>query len=145
MKTRKQKPAYSTNLEDIPEQISDSEVLTYLQTKNIDWNYLNNIKKITDFNDEVISNWLNVSVKTYRSYRLPNNKFKDNVKEQIILLLSVVRHGINVFGTAKEFNQWLNSKNFFFDYKNPNTYLNTVSGIRYVDDRLTAIEYGDNV
>jgi uncharacterized protein (DUF2384 family) len=145
MKTKKQKPVYSINLEDIPEQISDSEVLTYLQTKNIDWNYLNNIKKITDFNDEVISNWLNVSVKTYRSYRLPNNKFKDNVKEQIILLLSVVRHGINVFGTAKEFNQWLNSRNFFFDNKNPNAILNTVSGIRFVDDRLTSIEYGDNV
>ena len=145
MKTKKQKPVYSINLEDIPEQISDSEVLTYLQTKNIDWNYLNNIKKITDFNDEVISNWLNVSVKTYRSYRLPNNKFKDNVKEQIILLLSVVRHGINVFGTANEFNQWLNSRNFFFDNKNPNAILNTVSGIRFVDDRLTSIEYGDNV
>ena len=145
MKTKKQKPVYSINLEDIPEQISDSEVLTYLQTKNIDWNYLNNIKKITDFNDEVISNWLNVSVKTYRSYRLPNNKFKDNVKEQIILLLSVVRHGISVFGTAKEFNQWLNSKNFYFDYKIPNAYLNTVTGIRFVEDRLTAIEYGDNV
>ena len=117
MKTKKQKPAYATNLEDIPEQISDTEVLTYLQTKDIDWNYLNNIKKITDFNDEVISNWLNVSVKTYRSYRLPNNKFKDNVKEQIILLLSVVRHGINVFGTANEFNQWLNSRNHFVPSK----------------------------
>jgi uncharacterized protein (DUF2384 family) len=136
---------YTTVIEDVPRQISDSDVLTFIQTKDINWQYLNTIKKLTHFNDEVISEWLNVNVKTFRSYREPKNKFKDNVKEQIILLLSLMRHGIQVFGTAKEFDQWLNRKNLIFDGKNPNFYLNTITGIRFVEDRLTAMEYGDNV
>ena len=145
MKAKKSPLVYSADLESVPLQISDSEVLTFLQTKNINWQYLNTIKKVTDFNDEVISEWLNVSVKTYRSYRLPKNKFKENVKEQILLLLSLMKHGIQVFGTAKEFDLWLNSGNLYFDKKIPNVYLNTVTGIRFVEDRLTAIEFGDNV
>ncbi|WP_245826382.1 MbcA/ParS/Xre antitoxin family protein [Spirosoma rigui] len=44
-----------------------------------------------------------------------------------------------------EFDQWLNRKNFFFDNKSPNSFLNTVTGVRFVDDRLTALEHGDNV
>ncbi|MEZ4822026.1 MAG: antitoxin Xre/MbcA/ParS toxin-binding domain-containing protein [Ignavibacteria bacterium] len=29
--------------------------------------------------------------------------------------------------------------------KSPITFLNTITGIRFVNDRLTAMEYGDNV
>jgi uncharacterized protein (DUF2384 family) len=53
-------------------------------------------------------------------------------------------HGIEVFGTKEKFEQWLNTENFFFDKKSPVSFLNTVTGIRFVNDRLTAIEYGDN-
>ena len=71
--------------------------------------------------------------------------FKDNVKEQVLLLLSLVKHGLSVFGSARALDQWLNQPNFYFDNRSPNAYLNTVTGIKFVDDRLTAMEYGDNV
>jgi uncharacterized protein (DUF2384 family) len=129
----------------VPGQISDSEVLTFLQTNDVNWKYINIIKELTGFNDEVISDWLNISVRTFRTYRQPENKFKENIKEHILLLLSIIRHGIQVFGTAKSFEQWLKTENLFFDGKNPNSYLNTITGIRFVDDRLTAMEFGDNV
>ena len=35
--------------------------------------------------------------------------------------------------------------NPFLDYSKPIDYLNTITGIRFINDRLTAIEYGDNV
>lgn len=129
----------------VPGQISDSEVLTFLQTNDVNWKYINIIKELTGFNDEVISDWLNISVRTFRTYRQPENKFKENIKEHILLLLSIIRHGIQVFGTAKSFEQWLKTDNLFFDGKNPNSFLNTITGIRFVDDRLTAMEFGDNV
>lgn len=143
--------ANETELEDpavlysVPGQITDSEVLTFLQTKDVNWKYVNAIKSLTNFNDEVISDWLNISVRTFRSYRQPENKFKANTKEQIILLLSLIRHGIQVFGSAKEFDKWLQKANFYFDGKIPNSFLSTVTGIRFVDDNLTAMEHGDNV
>jgi uncharacterized protein (DUF2384 family) len=128
----------------VPYGISDNEILTFLNTKDINWQYVNAIKRLTAFTDETISDWLNISVKTFRSYKLPENKFKANLKEHIVLLLSVINHGIKVFGTAENFDQWLSTENFYFDKKSPVDYLNTITGIRFIDDRLTGMEYGDN-
>ena len=131
--------------EEVPGRISDGEILGYLQTRDINWEYIKTIKNLTEFNDEVISRWLNVSVKTFRSYKQPENRFKENVKEQVLVLLSLIHHGIEVFGSQKTFSEWLATPNFHFDNHNPNSFLNTITGIRFVDERLTAIEYGDNV
>ena len=132
-------------LKDVPSHINDSEILNFLYTKEVNWQHVNAIKTLTDFNDGVISDWLNVSVKTFREYKKPPTSFKENVKEQVLLLLSLIKHGIDVFGSVNEFDQWLNRNNFYFDNKTPNDYLNTVTGVKFVDDRLTAMEYGDNV
>ena len=132
-------------LKDVPGHINDSEILHFLYTKDVNWQYVNAIKTLTDFNDDILSDWLNVSVKTFREYKKPQTTFKGNVKEQVLLLLSLIKHGIEVFGSVKDFDQWLNQKNFYFDNKSPNAYLNTVTGVKFVDDRLTAMEYGDNV
>jgi len=145
MKSKKFKVEEPSVLYEIPAQISDTDVLDFLQTKDVNWKHVNTIKSLTNFNDEVISDWLNISVRTFRTYRQPENKFKENTKEQIILLLSLINHGIKVFGTSKEFDKWLHTENFYFDGKTPNVFLNTITGIRFVDDSLTAMEYGDNV
>lgn len=132
-------------LRDVPAHINDSEILSLLYSREVNWQHVNAIKTLTEFNDTIISDWLNVSVKTFREYKKPPTTFKENVKEQVLLLLALIKHGIAVFGSVKEFDQWLKRANFYFDNKNPNAYLNTVTGIRFVDDRLTAMEYGDNV
>lgn len=132
-------------LKEVPEQIKDSEIINFLYTKDVNWKYVNAIKTLTDFNDDVISEWLNVSVRTFRTYRKPKVKFKENVKEQVLLLLALIKHGMAVFGSIQEFQQWLNKSNFYFDNKRPGSFLNTVTGVKFVDDRLTAMEYGDNV
>lgn len=61
------------------------------------------------------------------------------------LTFSLYKHGILVFGSEKSFTKWLNSKNIIFDNKMPKEFLNTIEGIKFVDDRLTAIEYGDTI
>lgn len=137
--------AESLILRDVPGNINDSEILYFLHTKDVNWQHVNAIKTLTDFNDDILSDWLNVSVKTFREYKKPQTTFKENVKEQVLLLLSLIKHGIGVFGSVKEFDHWLNRKNFYFDNKSPNSFLNTVTGVKFVDDRLTAMEYGDNV
>lgn len=139
------KDAPSLALGELPRLLADSEVLNYLQTKDIGWKHVNAIKQLTDYSDEVISEWLNISVKTLRTYKKPSETFKGKVKENILLILSLVMHGTEVFGTKEKFEQWLNTENFFFDNKSPVSFLNTVTGIRFVNDKLTAIEYGDNV
>ncbi len=132
-------------LETVPRNITDSEILHLLHTADINWKYVSAIKNYTDFNDDVLSEWLNVSVKTFREYKKPNSVFKENVKEQVLLLLSLIRHGTEVFGSIKEFDYWLNQENFYFDNRSPKTFMNTITGIKFIDDRLTAMEHGDNV
>lgn len=135
---------YST-LKQIPNRISDVEVQDLLRTEEVNWTYMARLKDVTALQDEVISNWLNISVKTFRHYKKPVTKFKDNIKEKVILLLSLFEHGIDIFGSREQFYAWLKAENFYFNDKPPVSYLTTVTGIRHVDSRLTAMEYGDNI
>lgn len=132
-------------LDKVPGHINDGEILHLLYSTEITWKHVNTLKTLTDFNDVVLSDWLNISVKTFREYKKPKSIVKENVKEQVLLLLSLVKHGATVFGSVKEFETWLNQENFYFDQKSPVSFLNTITGIKFIDDRLTAMEYGDNV
>ena len=132
-------------LSQIPGRMSDSDVLYWLNSKEINWSYMKMFKDYSSRRDEIISKWLNISVRTLRNYQKPEMKLKKNIKEQLLLLISLYKHGNEVFGSSEDFNKWLNSENFYFDGEAPVTFLNTITGIRFTEDRLTAMEYGDNV
>lgn len=132
-------------LDKVPDNINDSEILHILYNTDINWKYANALKNVTQFNDGEISDWLNISVKTFREYKKPKSTFKENVSEQILLLLSLFKQGREVFGTGKDFENWLNQENFYFDNKKPVFFLTTITGIKFIADRLTSMEYGDNI
>ena len=130
---------------EVPEIRSFTKILFYLRQNNINWRYFNYLKEITTLNDEIISTWLNINSKTLRAYRKPESISKDNIKEHLVLLISLYKHGTAVFETKENFDKWLVTENYFLDSKAPKNFLETTSGIQFIDDRLTAIEYGDNV
>jgi len=132
-------------LKNIPNRINDIDILLYLEGEKVNWEYVQALKEITHFNDDILSNWLNISVKTFRSYKKTNQEININIKEHVLLLLSLVQHGNKIFNSIQKFEEWLKTENFYFNRKAPIEYLKTITGIRFVDDRLTAIEYGDNV
>ena len=131
-------------LERIPARISTSEVLNLINSGVINSKYLLSLKTLSEFNDETISAWLNINVKTYRTYKKTKSNIKEDIQEHTVMLLALIKHGIDVFGTNGNFNQWLKTENFYFSQKEPIEYLNTISGIKFIDDQLTGIEYGDN-
>lgn len=135
----------ATSIQNIPERISDSEVLHMLKSENINGEYISYVKEFSKINDEILSEWFNINVKTFRSYKKQDTILKENLQEQVVLLISLYKHGIEVFGEVEDFNKWLDTENFFLENSKPITYLKTVTGIRFVDDRLTAMEFGDNV
>ena len=132
-------------LKNIPNRINDIDILLYLQSEKVNWEYVQTLKESTQFNDEVLSNWLNVSVKTFRSYKKPKQEINVNIKEHVLLLLSLIQHGTKVFDSIQKFEEWLKRENFYFNQNAPIEYLKTITGIRFIDDRLTALEYGDNI
>jgi putative toxin-antitoxin system antitoxin component (TIGR02293 family) len=140
----RQKPKPVISLRDIPGKIEDSAVLSFLSKKEINWYHIEAIKALAGIDYVTISNWLNIDVKTLRKWKNPAYKFKPEDQEKMLLLIILFKHGIDVFGSPEEFRQWLYSDNFYFGKKQPSSFLNTGTGIRFVDNSLTAIEYGDN-
>ena len=126
-------------------KFSDIDILKYLRVEEKTEDYLNTIKSISKSNDKTISSWLNINEKTLRSYKQTNSQIKDNIKEHIIYLLRLMSLGNRVFGSNEEFDSWLNTPNFILNNERPTNFINTITGIRFVIDRLTAMEYGDNV
>jgi len=130
---------------DIPAHVSEPEMLYAVRQNNIDTVYLTNLKEVSGLKDETLSTSLNMNIKTFRSYKMTPLPMKPHLQEHVFAMLSLYRHGIEVFGSHKRFNDWMDKPNFFFDNDKPVNFLTTITGIRHLDNRLTAIEYGDNV
>jgi hypothetical protein len=125
--------------------LKDVQVLSYLDDHIINATYIKGIKKLTRYNDSAIAGWLHISPRTMRSYTSAKTVFNRKLSEQVVMLKAVFEKGKQVFGKATAFDSWLGMENYFFDGKKPTAFLDTTSGLRYTFDRLTAMEYGDNV
>lgn len=133
------------SIKDIPEIGDLTKIFFYVNNHNVNSQYLNILKELTNLKDDILSNWLNINTRTFRNYRKSDIVLKDNTKEHIVLLISLYKHGIEVFDSIENFDKWLTTENFLLDKKAPMDFLDTVSGLKFIDDRLTALEYGDNV
>jgi uncharacterized protein (DUF2384 family) len=134
-------------LESIPSGIDSDAILRIVhKSDNPAENkiYFSILKMITDEDDKRISNWLDMTEKTYRTYRNEDKAIKSSLLEHTLMIISLFKHGVEIFGSADQFKKWLFTGNFHFDSKPPIDFIDTISGIRFIDNRLTGIEYGDN-
>jgi uncharacterized protein (DUF2384 family) len=127
------------------EGLKDAEVLHYMEANTVDASFIDAIKKMTRYKESKIAGWLRISERTMRTYQSENKVLEKGLSEQVVMLRTVMEKGKAVFGESDAFDKWLDMENFFFDGKKPSSYMDTTSGLRYIFDRLTAMEYGDNV
>jgi|SRR5690606_3877626 uncharacterized protein (DUF2384 family) len=133
-------------IDEIPSISDFSKIYFYVSKSKFDYEYINILDRVIGLNDKILSDWLNISTRTYRNYKTKDNIIlKDNIKEHIILILSLYKHGEDVFGSIANFEKWLTQKNVLLDNQAPVTFLDTVSGIKFIDNRLTAMEFGENI
>lgn len=132
-------------MEEITPYLSEPEVLEYMVRRDVDWRHVQAISLLTDTSDGLISDWLGINVKTLREYRKPGIQLKAQLQEHLLLLVSTLKQGRSVLGSVQALDRWLSAPNFFLDGRSPASFLNTISGIRLVSDRLAALEHGDNV
>jgi|WetSurMetagenome_2_1015567.scaffolds.fasta_scaffold168931_3 hypothetical protein len=144
MNPSKMKDYKEVDLQDIPLRLSEPEVVYALRNRDVDGCYLMSLKDQGGVSGEALSRWLHITPKTLRSYMKLESPLGENLKEQVLLLASLFRHGAEVFASPEGFIRWLHAPNFYLDGSAPETFLNTVSGIRFVDDRLYGLEFGDN-
>ncbi|MEW4923166.1 antitoxin Xre/MbcA/ParS toxin-binding domain-containing protein [Algibacter sp. 2305UL17-15] len=142
----RKKKAYKSKKQNIPVRITDNELLNYIENNKISYDYIERFKKISHITDSIMSDILNLTERTVRNYRQSSEKkeLSNTLREKLVLLISLYKHGAIVFGTTENFNTWLDTENFILDKKAPREFLKTVTGIRFIEDRLTGMEYGDN-
>ncbi len=120
-------------------------VYNYMQTRLPDFNFIQRLYTLVNLTEETLAYWLSITPKTIRSYRKNQDlKLKANTKEQIVMLLLLYNHGQEIFGDVKTFESWLATPNISLGGVAPQQYLNTVNGIRLIDNKLTALAFGEN-
>ena len=130
-------------LKNIPTRVDNDKTLQLINSTHQPSEFFSLLKTLTNEDDKEISDWLNISLKTFKSYKTENKNTKRHLTEHAIMLLSLYKHGIQIYGTAQQFKNWLEGNNFYFDNKAPIKFMDTISGIKFIDDRLTAMEFGD--
>lgn len=141
------KTATENILSVIPSSMNSATILSFINKKPLTVSYLQCLKEVTELNDTIISEFLNMNVKTYRSFKnkRSNSPIKEeDLKEHTIVLLTLFNFGKKVFGTVESFDKWLLTENFIFDKKKPIEFLKTINGIQLIYERLVGIQYGDN-
>ncbi len=128
----------------LPTPMTDLYIINQMNTGSIDKSYLQDIKDISNLPDGTLSQLLDVTAKTFKTYLTGKSIFKESIQEQILLLLNLYKHGFHVFSSEVNFQQWLERPNFYLDQKRPLDFLVSKSGISFIDDQLTAIQYGEN-
>ena len=63
--------AQASFLKKIPSRVDTNVTLGMIKGDKVGPQHLQAIKDLTPFNDEKISEWLDISVKTFRSYKKP--------------------------------------------------------------------------
>lgn len=127
------------------EELGTIDLINLLKTEKINWYHIKKFKAFCNFTDYQLSEIFQVSIRTLRSKKSFDSDIKILNKEQVILLISLFKQGTQLFGTSKNFELWLDTENFFFDYNKPFEFLKSISGIRFIEERLVAMKYGDNV
>jgi len=130
----------------IPSRMDDLEIVNFLNRTEFDFKYLLVIKKMSKMTDKLMADLLDVSerrLRDFKSYKV--NIERRSIKEKTILLLTLLKHGRMVFGDDESFRIWLNKENLTLGGKKPISFLNSNAGMNFIDDRLTGMEYGDNL
>ena len=135
---------YKYEIDKTPDSVSDVEIVYFINTVKIASKEFKFFKKLAQKTDKIISEWFNISEKTYQNYKNLKTELSLPFKEKFLLLVALYKKGELVFGSKESFNTWLETPNFQFNNKAPVDFFNSISGIRYIEDRLTGIEYGDN-
>lgn len=136
---------YSIAEDELPSVNEPTAIYGYVSVHDIDSSYVQKLNNLIGLGDEILAGWLNITSRTLRNYKEKKSKLKGITQEQLVTLLSLYKHGISVFDNKEAFEAWLSTDNPFLDNKAPKVFMDTISGIQLIDNRLTAMEYGENV
>lgn len=117
-----------------------SQMINYAR-QGINMKYLTNLTEKLALNLQEMGNILHVSLRTLQRYS-PTKVLDSDASAKVLNLTALQAHGLAVFGSEKDFNDWLRTEVPSLGNKTPLSYLDTPFGFTLVDQTLGRIEHG---
>jgi putative toxin-antitoxin system antitoxin component (TIGR02293 family) len=126
------------------DSIDDRDILFLVKKsrEGIKYSAFNNLQKDIPLKSEDWSRILHLSERTLQRYKKEKINFSPIYSERIIEVQLLFNKGVEVFGNAEKFYNWLNSKSIALGGVNPVSLLDNTFGIMMLKDELTRIEHG---
>ncbi len=124
------------------ELFTDRLMMTRVVQSGISYRFFEQIQRITPFTESEWAAFLELSTKTLNRYKMENRYFKTLHSEKIMELAEVTREGLEIFGDAELFKQWLHTANYALGNRKPLDLLKDSYGKELVLKELTHINHG---
>ncbi|SMC95287.1 type II RES/Xre toxin-antitoxin system antitoxin [Pedobacter nyackensis] len=98
---------------------------------------------LSGFSKEEFQDTFKTNVKTIQNYASNSSKLDAPLSEKLLKSFSLFDKGIDVFGSADAFHQWLNMPSYGLGDQIPFDLMDTITGISLIEEELIRIEYGD--
>jgi len=103
------------------------------------------LKEISGFNNENLAGLLGTTHRTIHNKKNSGEPFDLAQTERLRKLAQLFTEGNEIFGTKKEFNEWLEKPAYGLDYAVPYDLLQQPGGLDKIMDELYAIKFGDTI
>lgn len=84
---------------------------------------------------------LHISVRTIQRYS-DEDKLDSHISEHILLIERLYIKGNTMFRTSTDFNNWMKRELFAFNFQKPISFLDTLSGVELVYNKIGQFEHG---
>jgi putative toxin-antitoxin system antitoxin component (TIGR02293 family) len=98
--------------------------------------------ELSGFSQDEFQQVFNTTVKTIQNHAAKALTLDATLSEKLLKSFALFDKGVEVFGSAKYFNQWLHKPAYGLGYQVPLDMMDTITGIRLVEDQLIRIEFG---
>ncbi len=143
MKPYTKKPIESKSLEEpfISLSAGDFSSPISLARNGVKYGFLLDIAEKLSISLQELSDVLHVSLRTLQRY-VPSKRLDTEASSKALQLAVILKKGIEVFGSEKATNTWMNSSIPAFGGKRPKDFLDTPFGFQMLEEELTRIQYG---
>ncbi len=98
---------------------------------------------ISGFTYDEFQETFKTTVKTIQNYVVQDLKLDAALSEKLLKSFSLFDKGLDVFGSVKDFHQWLATPAYGLGNLIPLSLMDTITGITLIEEEIMRIAYGD--
>ena len=127
------------------ERFNATDIISLIHSGKITAETIDELLCLSRLSNKEVARLLGLSTRTFdRIRKAAKERLSDAIQERIIVLMALYQQGHRVFKSREAFDAWLRQENTHLGGKQPYEYLSFFAGIRFVHNRLYAMELGYN-